>query len=223
MRLRPALAAGLLLLVAATLTATQDAPKGNLVLIGGGKRPAAVMSKFVELAGGPSARILVVPTASELPDTVDVYVKELAALGATNVAGLPVRGRSDGQRKDLVEEVEKAGGIFFSGGDQRRIVDALRDTPVGRAIEEAWRKGAAIGGTSAGTACMSPLMLTGEGDFKIISSKNVELVARPRALSRRDPRPALRGPPTAEPAPVGRPGAPVSTSVSGSTRRPPSG
>lgn len=176
MRLRPALAASLLLLLAATLTATQDAPKGNLVLIGGGKRPTAVMSKFVELAGGPSARILVVPTASELPDTVEVYVKELAALGATNVAGLPVRGRSDGQRKDLVEEVEKAGGIFFSGGDQRRIVDALRDTPVGRAIEEAWRRGAAIGGTSAGTACMSPLMLTGEGNFKVISSKNVEIV-----------------------------------------------
>jgi cyanophycinase len=177
MRLRRALAPGLLLLLAATLAATQDAPKGHLVLIGGGKRPPAVMAKFVELAGGASARILVVPTASELPDTVEVYRKELAALGAKNVGGLDVRGRLDAQARALVEEVEKAGGIFFSGGDQRRIVDALRDTPVGRAIEEAYRRGAAIGGTSAGTACMSPLMLTGEGDFKVISAKNVEIVA----------------------------------------------
>lgn len=175
MRLRPAVAAGLLFLAAATLTATQDAPKGNLVLIGGGKRPAAVMAKFVELAGGPSARILVVPTASELKDTAAAYRKELAALGATNVAGLDVASRLDAQRAFLVEEVEKAGGIFFSGGDQRRIVQALRDTPVGRAIEAAYRRGAAIGGTSAGTACMSPLMLTGEGNFEVISSKNVEL------------------------------------------------
>ncbi len=175
MRLRPAIAAGLLFLAAATLTATQDAPKGNLVLIGGGKRPGAVMAKFIELAGGPAARILVVPTASELKDTVAAYRKELAALGATNVAGLDVASRLDAQRAFLVEEVEKAGGIFFSGGDQRRIVQALRDTPVGRAIEAAYRRGAAIGGTSAGTACMSPLMLTGEGNFEVISSKNVEL------------------------------------------------
>jgi cyanophycinase len=165
----------LLLASGPLLGASPEAPKGNLVLIGGGKRPAAVMSKFIELAGGPSARILVVPTASELPDTVEVYRKEFASFGATNVAGLDVRTRFDAQRKTLVEEVGRAGGIFFAGGDQRRIVVALGDTPVGRAIEEAYRRGAVIGGTSAGTACMSPVMLTGEGDFKTISSKNVEL------------------------------------------------
>lgn len=175
MRRRSALAAGTLLLAAALAGTASDAPKGHLVLIGGGKRPSSVMAKFVELAGGPSARILVVPTASEMKDTVEVYRKELAALGAKNVGGLDVRGRLDAQRKALVEDVEKAGGIFFAGGDQRRIVQALRDTPVGRAIEEAYRRGAAIGGTSAGTACMSPLMLTGEGDFKVISSRNVEV------------------------------------------------
>jgi cyanophycinase len=168
-------ALGLLLASGLPFAAPADAPKGNLVLIGGGKRPAAVMAKFVELAGGPAARILVVPTASELPDTVEVYRKELASLGATNVAGLDVRSRFDAQRKALVEEVGNAGGIFFAGGDQRRIVVALGGTPVGKAIEDAYRRGAVIGGTSAGTACMSPVMMTGEGDFKVISSRNVEL------------------------------------------------
>lgn len=158
------------------LGAPPETPKGNLVLIGGGKRPAAVMAKFLELAGGPTARILVVPTASELPDTVEAYRKELATLGATNVAGLGVKTRLDAQGKALVADVEAAGGIFFAGGDQSRIVAALRDTPVGDAIVAAFRRGAAIGGTSAGTACMSPLMLTGEGDLKRIVSKNVELV-----------------------------------------------
>ncbi|MBK9963369.1 MAG: cyanophycinase [Holophagales bacterium] len=168
-------ALALLLASAPLLGASPEAPKGNLVLIGGGKRPASVTAKFIELAGGPTARILVVPTASELPDTVEVYRKELASFGASNVAGLDVRNRFDAQRKALVEEVGKAGGIFFAGGDQRRIVVALGDTPVGKAIEEAYRRGAVVGGTSAGTACMSPVMMTGEGDFKVISSKNVEL------------------------------------------------
>ena len=175
MRLPFRRALALLLSSGPLLGAPPDAPKGNLVLIGGGKRPAAVMAKFVALAGGPAARILVVPTASELPDTVEVYRKELASFGATNVAGLDVRDRFDAQRKALVEDVGKSGGIFFAGGDQRRIVAALYDTPVGKAIEEAYRRGAVVGGTSAGTACMSPVMLTGEGDFKVISSKNVEL------------------------------------------------
>lgn len=160
---------------AAALAAGHEPPKGHLVLIGGGKRPAAVMTKFVELAGGPSARLLVVPTASELPDTVAAYRKELAALGATNVAGLDVRIPPDAHRESLVKEVEAAAGIFFAGGDQRRIVKALHDSPVGRAIEAAWRRGAVVGGTSAGTACMSPLMLTGEGDPKKIAAGNVEL------------------------------------------------
>lgn len=175
MRLPFRRALALLLSSGPLLGAPPDAPKGNLVLIGGGKRPASVMAKFIELAGGPTARILVVPTASELPDTVEVYRKELASFGATNVSGLDVRNRFDAQRRVLVEEVGKAGGIFFAGGDQRRIVVALGDTPVGKAIEEAYRRGAVIGGTSAGTACMSPVMMTGEGDFKVISSKDVEL------------------------------------------------
>lgn len=165
------------LLLASTplLGASPEAPRGNLVLIGGGKRPASVMAKFLELAGGPTVRILVVPTASELPDTVEAYRKELASFGATNVAGLDVRTRLDAAKDALVEEVGKAGGIFIAGGDQRRIVAALGGTPVGRAIEEAYRRGAVVGGTSAGTACMSPVMMTGEGNFKVLSSGNVEL------------------------------------------------
>lgn len=175
MRLRRLAVAALLLPPIVPIAAGAEPPKGHLVLIGGGKRPAAVMSKFLELAGGPAARILVVPTASELPDTVASYRKELAALGATNVEGLDVRIPPDAHRESLVKEVEQAAGIFFAGGDQRRIVKALHDSPVGRAIEAAWRRGAVVGGTSAGTACMSPLMLTGEGDAKTITAKNVEL------------------------------------------------
>ncbi len=174
MKTRLAFAVALLLAAVAPAFGA-DAPKGHLFLIGGGKRPAAVMTKFIELAGGPSARILVVPTASELPDTVHSYRKELAALGATDVAGLDVRIPPDAHRKSLVEAVENAGGIFFAGGDQRRIVKALHASPVGDAIAAAYRRGAVIGGTSAGTACMSPLMLTGEGDPKTISARNVEL------------------------------------------------
>lgn len=134
------------------------------------------MEKFVTLSGGAAAPILVVPSASEEADTGDFYRALFAKdHGCTNVTSLEVRSPADGARTDLVALAEKAGGIFFAGGDQRRITKALLGTPVGAALERAWRRGAAVAGTSAGTACMSPLMMTGDGDFTVFREKAVEL------------------------------------------------
>ncbi|HSM51694.1 MAG TPA: cyanophycinase [Thermoanaerobaculia bacterium] len=165
----------LALLAAGPLPGGEPPAAGHLLLIGGGPRPAAVMARFVELAGGPAAPIVIFPTASELADTGRVYERELAALGAERVEALPVHERRDAERADLVAKVEAAGGIFFSGGDQRRITAALLGTPLGRAVEAAHRRGAVVGGTSAGLACMSELMLTGEGDFESVRAGAVEV------------------------------------------------
>lgn len=152
------------------------APPGHLILNGGGERPRAVMEKFVELAGGKDALIVIVPTASGEPDTGSRYVEEFTRqYGCSRVAVLDVRERLDAERAENVSLVEGAGGVFFTGGDQRRITAALLDTPVGAAIARVHARGAVLGGTSAGTACMSPLMITGEGDFQVITAGNVEL------------------------------------------------
>jgi cyanophycinase len=176
MKLR-ALLLCLALAVASTASA-HDAPssRGHLVLIGGAEKPAAAMKKFVELAGGVEALIVVIPTASEEAGTGQYYIDLFAKnLGARNVKVLPIKTKKDARRADYVATAGKAGGIFFAGGDQRRILDALENTPVLEAIRERFRDGAVIGGTSAGTACQSPLMITGEGDFEVIRTGAVEL------------------------------------------------
>ena len=161
--------------VAVTCGAADNRPLGHLVLNGGGSKPAEVMEKFVELAGGPEALIVVFPTASGEPDTGEYYEKFLAEYGCTNVVVADVRSTDDAADGELGETVRGAGGIFFSGGDQRRIVEALLGTTVGDAVTEAFQKGAVVGGTSAGTACQSGLMITGDGDFTVITADNVEL------------------------------------------------
>lgn len=162
-----------LALVGGVLT---PSPQGHLVLIGGGDRPRAVMEKFIELAGGKDAFILVLPTASGEPDTGQRYLHEFTQeYGCTRVTVLDIKERSDAARADFVALVDQAGGVFFAGGDQRRITAALLDTPVGRAIDRLYARGGVLGGTSAGTACMSPLMITGEGDFTVITAGNIEL------------------------------------------------
>lgn len=156
--------------------AAAEPPKGHLVLIGGGEKPVVAMKKFVELAGGRTASIVVVPTASEDPDVGPYYTKLFREEhGVTDVTVLPIKTREDAGRKDLAAKAAKTKGIFFAGGDQVRITKALLDTPVGLAIEAAFAGGAVVGGTSAGTACQSALMITGEGDFKAVRASVVEL------------------------------------------------
>jgi cyanophycinase len=154
----------------------EESMRGHLMLIGGGEKPAAAMAKFVEVSGGPNAPIVVIPTASGAEDTpayyLDLFRKEL---GATDVVVLPIKDKADASRPELVAAAARGRGFFFAGGDQSRITDALLGTPVLAAMREAHRNGAAIGGTSAGTACQSLQMITGEGDFKAIRAGAVEM------------------------------------------------
>jgi cyanophycinase len=161
--------------LAAACASASEATRGHLVLNGGGSKPDVVMEKFVELAGGPQAPIVVFPTASAEPDTGEYYRDLLGDYGCSNITVAAVRSKEDASDLELAARVRASGGIFFSGGDQRRITEALLGTPVGDAVTDAYVRGAVIGGTSAGTACQSRLMITGDGDFTVITADNIEL------------------------------------------------
>jgi cyanophycinase len=166
----------LLALNAGSILAADQPLPGHLVLNGGGAKPREVMEKFIELAGGPEAGIVVFPTASGEADTGQYYRDLLQdEYGCSHVSVAEVKSRDDAMQTVIRDQVLAADGIFFSGGDQRRITRALHDTPVGDAVVAAWQRGAVIGGTSAGTACQSDLMITGDGDFTILTAGNVEL------------------------------------------------
>lgn len=174
---KAALAVALLFLVTLPWSARAETlpPRGHLVLIGGGGEPDAVWAKMFELAGGKSARLVILPTASERDETGPEYVAELAALGYTNTAWLPLKSVEDAARPEIVRALEEARIIFFSGGDQSRITAAMLGSPALAAVEKVYREGGVVAGTSAGLACMSTPMITGEGDFTVLRGGNVEL------------------------------------------------
>lgn len=158
-------AAGLIgLAVLCSGVAQADAP-GSFVLIGGGARAEPVMRRFVDLAGGPEALILIVPTASDLPDTGKRYLEEFCRLSCTRVQVLELKDRRQAETGKWAELMAQAGGVFFAGGDQRRIMQVCGGTPFAAALVEAHRRGMTIGGTAAGLASMGPFMLTGEGNL----------------------------------------------------------
>ncbi|OQX94794.1 cyanophycinase [candidate division KSB1 bacterium 4572_119] len=137
--------------------------KGHLFIIGGGKRPDSVMKKFIQLADGfDKGKILVLPMASGDPMDVGMYqANQMTELGAKNVSFLFVT-REEAMMDSSVQKLNGATGIFFSGGSQTRLVEAIGGTPFEEKIHQLYQQGAVIGGTSAGAAVMSEIMITGD-------------------------------------------------------------
>jgi cyanophycinase len=146
--------------------AVPKTPGGHLVLVGGGDKPADAMALFVALAGGAEAHLVILPLASGDSRTAGAeYVERFAALGVADVDVIHIDDRRDAARAAYVARVRRASGVWFAGGDQSRIAARLRDTPLHAALRELRARGGVVGGTSAGTACQSAIMLTGEGQW----------------------------------------------------------
>ncbi|MEO8294423.1 MAG: cyanophycinase [Gemmatimonadota bacterium] len=140
---------------------SESAPRGHLLIVGGGSQPDELVARFIELAGGPGhARIAVVPMASEEAQaTGDEKAEDLRQRGADAFVLNLTRGQAESD--SAARLLDSATGIWFSGGDQARLTAVLLGTVTLRAIQGLYESGAVIGGTSAGAAIMSDSMITG--------------------------------------------------------------
>jgi cyanophycinase len=149
----------LLLLLLVTSTASAQT-RGTLIVMGGGPWHDEVQKRFVELAGGTNGMIAVLPMASASRDSGRSSVEGWKELGA-NARALVVN-REEAMRADTAALFRGVTGIWFGGGDQSRLTAAIAGTPVEAAIRNRYLNGAVVGGTSAGAAVMSRLMITGD-------------------------------------------------------------
>jgi cyanophycinase len=134
---------------------------GSLVIVGGGGMPADVIKKFIDLAGGPDAPFVVLPTANPDPLPTEPAVGFLEKAGCKNVKVLKGRELKDVESAEYVEALKKAKGIWFGGGRQWRFVDAYEGTKAHDAMREALRQGAVIGGSSAGATIQGDYLCRG--------------------------------------------------------------
>ena len=108
------------------------------MIIGGAEdklRRRRILKEFVAASGGPEARIAVLPTASSLGDEiVEVYDALFRAEGAAEVTMVRPESREQSHDPDLVGILEKATGIFMTGGNQLKLSSIVCGTPVGDAI-----------------------------------------------------------------------------------------
>ena len=141
--------------------AEDGAVRGTLQLVGGGPQPAALVEHFVSLAGGPGrARIAVFAMASGAGErSGEVKARDFRALGA-EARNIWIT-RDQAELDSVVALLDGVTGVWFGGGDQNRLAGALRGTRVEAAIRARHAAGAVVGGTSAGAAVLSRIMITG--------------------------------------------------------------
>jgi cyanophycinase len=137
--------------------------RGDLVLIGGAEDKLGrktILERFVDLAGGPDSRIVVLATASSLGESiVDVYHSLFTSMGAAEVTGLRPMSRSEANDESSAAALDEATGVFMTGGNQSKLTSVIAGTVLGRKLVELNQSGIVVGGTSAGASAISSHMV----------------------------------------------------------------
>lgn len=143
------------------MSATQTA--GPLIIIGGGEDREGgmtILREFVRLSGGPKARVVMLSAASEDPELQDrKYREAFEKIGVADFRALVTNSRADADRARAVGVLDGASGVFFSGGDQKRITRTLLGTKVAAALHARRAEGMVVAGTSAGASMMTEVMI----------------------------------------------------------------
>lgn len=137
---------------------------GHLLVIGGAEdkyNERRILKKFLELAGGDKAEVLIVPVASDFPEfAADVYTQAFRNLGVNIPRVLRATSRQDVVQADVDELLDGVTGVFMSGGDQMRLVSILGGTKFAEKLRKMVREtDLVMAGSSAGAAAMSTSMI----------------------------------------------------------------
>ncbi|WP_233208282.1 cyanophycinase [Pollutimonas subterranea] len=154
----------------------QEEHAGALLIVGGSEErhgDMQVLSKFVELCGGPDSAIVVLTAATSVPDKIwAIYDAAFAELGVSNRAAIHIGNRREADDADAVAQILRADGIFISGGEQQRLLASIGGSKVHETMHRAFReRGACIGGTSAGASAISRHMMA-YGTKDMLPNKN---------------------------------------------------
>ena len=164
---RPCLLILLCAILAAPAFAQQVGPaRGALVLVGGGADRPAFIQRFVQLAGGPGATLVVIPTTLEddrlTPEGLErIRTRSQQIFGVEHVAILHTRDRKVADSAGFVEPLRHATGVWIMGGEDTYLIQAYGGTRTEAEIKAVVARGGVLGGTSAGAIIQGSLAVSG--------------------------------------------------------------
>ncbi|MEO8497299.1 MAG: cyanophycinase, partial [Planctomycetota bacterium] len=154
-----------------------DGIPGKLLICGGGELPERILDRFRELAGGDAARLVIVPTASDVVNekTDQKIIEFWRGWNVASVQILHTRSKEEANTPEFVAPLKEATGVWFGGGSQSRIAEAYVGTAVESELQALLERGGVIGGTSAGAAIQCKLMIA-SGNPEAILKTGLDLL-----------------------------------------------
>lgn len=164
--------------------------KGTLIPIGGNEDKGeheyygfdfiqeGILSHVVRESGGSTERIVIIPTASSIPNEVaQNYLSAFGKLGCNDLHVLNIQSREEAEAPEALELIRSARCIMFSGGDQSKIVDYIGMTLMHELLNEKLcnEEDFVLAGTSAGAMCMSKEMIAGGSATEALVKGNVHM------------------------------------------------
>ena len=169
-------------LIGATPTAAQSplvGPQaGALIIAGGGRLGEEIMERFIDLAGGKDARIVVIPTAGEQDSFPADWsgTETFRGAGVASVTVLHTRDRDTADSEAFIAPLRAATGVWIPGGRQWRLADSYLGTRTQRELFDVLTRGGVIGGSSAGASIQASYMVRGapEGNHIMMAKGHEE-------------------------------------------------
>lgn len=158
-------------------------PNGTLVIVGGGTLDGTgIVEKFIELAGGPDKKFVIVPTAGgnrNRQGEINTYTEEdvirsWTRRGLKNVKMLHTHDPKVADTEAFVKDLREADAVWFNGGRQWNIVDSYAGTLTYREFHKVLDRGGVIGGSSAGATIQGEYLVRGD-----TSGPNVVMTEEP--------------------------------------------
>lgn len=163
------------------LSTDLKASGASIVLVGGGgagpeHHLAQIFTRLIALAGGATARIAILTCATGYPQRQAIRTSNFfRTLGMENLHAPMINNRDEADDPENEAILRSVNAIYLTGGDQSRYINILEGTRCGEALHEASRNGIILGGTSAGAAAMSDVMIASSFDW-IMQQRGVPLV-----------------------------------------------
>lgn len=148
---------------------------GTLIIAGGGILPEEIPERFCKLAGGARARLVVIPSYDATPQEEKAIIREWKQRRAASVDVAQSRSREDEASSILVSKIRNATGVWMTGGEQAIPANYYPGTEVEDELLKLLERGGVVGGTSAGAAIMSRIMIE-EGRLEAKTRQGLDLM-----------------------------------------------
>ena len=165
--------------------------KGTLLIIGGaedkvGSITLATERKNIDFKHFAILNLLltgrkkveIITTASMYQEEVqERYQQTFDKIGLKNTGFIPIENKDEAGLSEYIKRVEQANAVFFSGGDQSRLLNILGETPLIEVIKKRFFEDEdfVVAGTSAGAMAMSKIMIYGGGTNEVVFRNDLKI------------------------------------------------